>query len=93
MLAESTQRFERGLIVEAAGPFRLFIRLVPDEGCLRHEHVGTRIHGVPVPKFLGPSVSGLVCPGEDEESWTLKVRIFHVWFGTICSYEGAMRAE
>ncbi|HWD41619.1 MAG TPA: DUF4166 domain-containing protein [Fimbriimonas sp.] len=89
--AVSRQIVSGRTFTEMAGPFALTFRIEPRGKAVEHIQVKTQLFGVPVPRLLGPSVTGSIGPGQDESSWTVFVDIGHPWLGSICRYEGAMR--
>jgi hypothetical protein len=93
MRAESLQTFAERTYTEEAGPFRLTFRTDFIGEDLIHVQVGMKVLGVPVPRFCGPVVAGKMSAGDDDRSWRLSVDIRHVWFGSLCRYEGMIHAR
>ena len=90
MNAESLQTFSKYTYTEQAGPFRMVFRIEGRGSSLAHIQIRTKLFGIPVPRFFGPTVEGLMSAGPTDRSWSLSVNIRHVWFGWICRYEGVM---
>ncbi len=93
MRAVSRQWMRGDRFVEAAPPFEIELDMIAEGPTVVMRQTGLRLFGLPMPSLMGPRVSGVLSAGPDERSWDVTVTIGHVWFGTITSYRGVMRAE
>lgn len=83
-------------LVEAVGPTRTVFRLHVAEGTMRFEPLRVRLFGVPLPRWLSPTVTASAGPpgeGSGATSWALCVEVVAPLLGRIVRYEGTMSLE
>ncbi|MBC8064517.1 MAG: DUF4166 domain-containing protein [Chlorobia bacterium] len=90
---DTRHTFQRGFFFEHMGPFALQFRLEVLQDSILIQQLGITAFGLPLPRWIGPRVTGKVTPGLDEARWHIDVQIRHDWFGDVCRYHGIMRAE
>jgi uncharacterized protein DUF4166 len=82
----STQRLERGLVVETFGPFRFGYRLTGGPGGLQFDMVRRWFWRVPIGAGLAPLIDGRAWGRED--GWWIDVSIRAPLLGFLVRYEG-----
>jgi hypothetical protein len=76
-------------VVERSGLGRISFALTVADGALLYEQAAFVVAGLPVPRWLGPSVSAVVSP--TAAGWHVRVTV--TWRGrAVCRYAGAIRA-
>jgi Domain of unknown function (DUF4166) len=80
-----------GYLMERAGPTTFSCTLTADGSCMRYEFQRAWILGVPLPRWLSPSVVSWVEAGENR--WRIVVRISAPILGELVSYEGWVEPE
>ena len=85
--------FQTESFSEHMGPFALRFRIEASPDGILIRQFGITAFGIPIPRWIGPRVTGKITPGPDDESWHVDVLIRHDRFGDICRYHGMMRAE
>lgn len=90
---ETRQWIQAGLLVEAAGPYRMGFRLEADSERLRFVFVRAWIGPVPLPRFLSLQVDATASAAPTAESWRIDVRISAPLLGLLARYEGEVTAE
>ena len=89
-LLQTQQRASGTWIVERSGLGRIAFALSPEDGALLYRQTSITVAGLPVPRWLGPSVSAAVSPHAD--GWHVEVTV--TWRGrAVCRYAGAIRAS
>ena len=79
VVRKSTQRLERGLLLETFGPVRLVFRVLADDRGIRFESLRASLWALPLPLRVSATERG------DDSSWEFQVTIARVG-----SYSGAM---
>lgn len=90
---ETRQWIRAGLLVEAAGPYRMGFRLAADSRGLRFTFVRAWLGGLPLPGFLALKVDAEASAAPDTESWRIDVRISAPLLGMLARYEGEVTPE
>jgi hypothetical protein len=90
---ETRQWIRGGLLVEAAGPYRMGFRLAADSRGLRFTFVRAWLCGLPLPGFLALKVEAEASCAADAESWHIDVRISGPMLGLLARYEGEVTPE
>ena len=77
-------------IVERSGLGRISFALTVEHGALLYRQASFVVAGLPVPRWVGPSVSAVVSP--TAAGWHVEVTV--TWRGrAVCRYAGAIRAS
>ena len=79
VVRKSTQRLERGLLLETFGPVRLLFRVLADDRGVRFESLRASLWALPLPLQVSATERG------NDSSWEFQVTIARVG-----SYSGAM---
>ena len=84
----TTQRLQRGRLVETHGPVSFFFEVEATEMGLRFVDRGCSLLGIRLPRRIAPSVSATV--RRDANGWDIEVSLALPLFGTILSYGGVV---
>jgi hypothetical protein len=76
----------QGLLVEAFGPVRVRIALIPNGDRLRFDVVGWSLWALPLPRALAPGGDSYETARDGR--FLFHIVIAHPWLGTIVTYEG-----
>ena len=89
-LLQTRQRASGTWIVERLGLGRIAFALTAEDGALLYRQASISVAGLPVPRWLGPTVSAAVSPHAN--GWHVEVTV--TWRGRpVCRYAGAIRAS
>lgn len=83
-------------LVEAVGPTRVVFRLGVSAGTMRFEPLRVRLLGLPLPRWLAPSVTASAGPpgdATDATAWALCVEVSAPVVGRLVRYEGTMALD
>jgi hypothetical protein len=80
------QTERRGLLMERSGPVSFGFTLGVVDGAMTFTMTKFRFAGVPLPLWLGPSVSAVEVPNDN--GWTVIVRVTLPLFGQMLEYHG-----
>lgn len=78
-------------LVEKLGPVHMAMQLSVEEGALVYRLSHTRLFGIPVPRFISPSVSAV--EQQEENVYRFNVVVSLPVIGTLVRYFGDMRVE
>jgi hypothetical protein len=88
---ETVQWARADLLMEAFGPVSFACKLVLDGATLRYDFRRAWLAGIPLPRYMGPSVEGSVFAAE--MNWRIAVRIIAPFIGAVVRYEGWVEPE
>jgi hypothetical protein len=91
MQLATVQWAEGELLMESLGLFVFSSALVIDGLCLHYEFRRAWLAGVPLPRWISPSITGSACAREP--GWRVQVRIVAPFLGEIVCYEGLVELE
>jgi len=85
---ETRQWAHRGLLIEAAGHYRIGFTLAAKGNSLSFRFFRAWLGPMPVPRFAAVRVDADASAAPDAESWRIDVRITAPFLGLVARYEG-----